>query len=121
MSTLNETRHRGEFLVSTANGTRSFDKGMLADGNDLVAGAVLGKLTTTGEYVELDPAGADGAEVASGILNEAATASGAAVEIVAVARDAEVNGAEIAWPAGILEAEKTTALSQLADLSIVVR
>jgi Bacteriophage lambda head decoration protein D len=45
MTTLTETVHAGGFLVSEANGNRSRDAGTLISGQNLVAGAVLGKIT----------------------------------------------------------------------------
>ena len=36
-------------------------------------------------------------------------------------RLAEVNAAELVWPAGITAAQKTTALGQLAALNIIAR
>lgn len=39
-----ETQHTAEFLVSYANGHRSFDRGTLISGQNLSAGAVLGQI-----------------------------------------------------------------------------
>ena len=68
-----------------------------------------------------DPAAADGSQIAAGILNDAVDASAADAEGVAVVRLAEVNAAELIWPAGITAGQKTTALGQLVALNIIAR
>ncbi len=45
MTTLTEGRHAGEFLASEAGGTRSREVATILSGEDLAAGAVLGKVT----------------------------------------------------------------------------
>jgi hypothetical protein len=90
-------------------------------GQNLQAGAVLGKVTASGKYKALEPAAADGSQSAAGILYDAVDASAADAEGVAVVRLAEVNAAELVWPAGITAGQKTTALGQLAALTIIAR
>jgi hypothetical protein len=48
-------------------------------------------------------------------------ASAADAEGVALVRLAEVNAAELVWPAGITGGQKTAALGQLATLTIIAR
>ena len=60
-------------------------------------------------------------EAAAGILYDAVDASTADAEGVAIVRLAEVNAAELVWPAGITGPEQTTALGELAALSIIAR
>ena len=93
----------------------------MLSGQNLQAGAVLGKVTASGKYKALDPAAADGSQSAAGILYDAVDASAADAEGVAVVRLAEVNSAELVWPAGITGGQKTTALGQLAALNIIAR
>jgi Bacteriophage lambda head decoration protein D len=90
-------------------------------GQNVQDGAVLGKVTASGKYKALDPAAADGSQSAAGILYDAVDASAADAEGVAVVRLAEVNAAELVWPAGITAGQKTTALGQLAALTIIAR
>ena len=87
----------------------------------LEAAAVLGKVTASGKYKALDPAAVDGSEVAAGVLYDAVDASAADAEGVAIVRLAEVNAAELVWPAGITGGEQATALGELAALSIIAR
>lgn len=121
MPELSEGRHAGEFLVSEANGSRSRENVTVAAGQNLKAGAVLGKLTAGGEFRAVQPGGADGSEAAAGILWDSVDATAAAKPGVAIVRDAEVNGAELEWPAGITDPQKTTAIGELAALGIIVR
>ena len=60
-------------------------------------------------------------EMAAGILYDAVHASAADAEGVAIVRLAEVNAAELVWPAGITGGEQTTALGELAALNIIAR
>lgn len=75
----------------------------------------------SGKVTQLDLTGTDGSEVASGVLFAGADATAADKTVVVVARDAEVHGQEIIWPVGITQGQKDTALSQLADIGIIVR
>ena len=60
-------------------------------------------------------------KVAAGVLYDAVDASAADAEGVAIVRLAEVNAAELVWPAGITGPEQATALGELATLSIIAR
>jgi hypothetical protein len=117
MPVLNEGRYAGEFLVSEGNGRISRETITVLSGETLEAAAVLGKVTASGKYKALDPA----AEVAAGILYVAVDASAADAEGVAIVRLAEVNAAELVWPAGITGPEQTTALGELAARDIIAR
>jgi Bacteriophage lambda head decoration protein D len=121
MPVLNEGRYAGEFLVSEGNGRISREIITVLSGQNLVAAAVLGKVTASGKYKALDPAAVDGSEAAAGILYDAVDASAADAEGVAIVRLAEVNAAELVWPAGIGAPEQTTALGELAALTIIAR
>jgi len=121
MPVLTEGRFAGEFLVSEGNGRISRESITVLSGQTLEAAAVLGKVTASGKYKVLDPAAVDGSEVATGILYDAVDASAADAEGVAVVRLAEVNAAELVWPEGITGGEQTTALGELAALTIIAR
>jgi Bacteriophage lambda head decoration protein D len=121
MPELQEGRYAGEFIVSEGNGKISRETITVLSGETLEAGAVLGKVTANGKYKELDPAAVDGSEVATGILYDAVDASAADAQGVAIVRLAEVNAAELVWPAGITAPEQTTALGELAALNIIAR
>ncbi|TWG90330.1 bacteriophage lambda head decoration protein D [Mesorhizobium sp. J18] len=121
MAQLNENRGTANFLVSEANGMyRSREEGTVAAGTapGLLAGTILGKLTAGGNYVQYNPAGADGSQTIAGILFEAAVGT---VKRTIVVRDCEVNGAHLIYQAGADDAAKATANAALAALGIIVR
>lgn len=121
-NTITEGQHRGEFLVSEANGTRSRGTGTIISGQNLAAGAVVGKITASKKFTELDPDAVDGSEVAAGALYHAVDATGGDVAgAVLILRDAELNEDEVVWPSGISGGEKTTATGELASLGIILR
>ncbi|MFD2755391.1 head decoration protein [Comamonas terrae] len=116
------------YLVSEANGTRSREVVTIAQGQNLLPGAVLGKVTATGKYVAVDPANGsgeggtpDGSQTAVAVLFAAVDTTTAEKPGVITARDAEVAAHALAWPAGTTEPQKTAALAQLAAMGIVAR
>lgn len=121
MTVFTEGRHTAEFLVSEANGHRSREQAVIAAGVDMSAGAVLGKLTSSGKYKALTPGASDGSQTAAAILYVNTKSAAADVRATIIARDAEINGAHIVWPAGISTNNKTSAVSALAALGIIVR
>ena len=121
MTTLTEGRYTGEHIISEASGTRSRDVVTLIAGQSLPPGAVLGKITASGKYTLLAPAATDGSEVACAVLFAAVDASAADKAAVVTARDAEVAGAALTWPAGMDAGEKTAATAELKLLGIVIR
>ena len=121
MAQLNENRGTANFLVSEANGMYcSRDEGTVAAGAapGLLAGTILGKLTTGGNYVAYDPAASTGAQTIAGILFEAAVGT---VKRTIVTRDAEVNGAHLIYQSGANAAAKATANAALKALGLIVR
>lgn len=71
------------------------------------------------EHVAFDPTA--GEPIAGVAIYPATTGVGETVKIAAIARDAEVNGNCIAWPAGITAEQKANATQELASLGIIVR
>lgn len=120
MTTQTEQGHAGGFILSVANGKRSFKNITVASGEDLVAGQVY---ASVGGYAvafdEDDSSG--GADTVAGIMFDAVDATDAAVDGVGVVRDAEVNTNELVWPTGISAPDKATAVAALAVLGIIVR
>ncbi|CAG9194227.1 Putative phage protein Gp19 [Paraburkholderia caribensis] len=71
--------------------------------------------------VPLNPTATDGTQIAAGIGFGTYDATLADVPGLAVVRDAEVNGGELIWPAGITTAQLNAAKGQLAALGIITR
>lgn len=124
MTTLTETGHAAGFLLSEANGNRSRDIITVSAGQNLKAGAVLGKITSgspTGEYKAYDNAASDGSQAAAGILLDDCDATDADVKAVGILRDAEVNSNELVYDSGQNDAAKVAAVADLLAIGILVR
>lgn len=121
MAEISEGQHTGEFIVSEANGSRSREVVTLLAGSNLKAGAALGKITASGKYCEYNPSNSDGSQTAVAVLYDNVDATSADKEAVIVARDAEVNKAELQWFSGASDGQKTTGLGQLALVGIIGR
>jgi hypothetical protein len=120
MSSLTEVKHPAEFVVSLGNGGISKETITVKSGENLGAGAVLGKITVGGKYVHCDPDASDGSETAVAVLYEACDASAGDTKSVIVARYAEVNADRIDF--GAMDSGQTaTAKTQLATATIFVR
>lgn len=118
MTTFNEDRHAGEFILSEANGNRSRENGTVLSGQDLKAGEIImdngaGKIVAfvvgTGNTV-------------LGILITKVDATGGDVEAAYIARDAEVVGSDLTYEEeSTAGGEQAAANAGLADLGIIVR
>jgi hypothetical protein len=105
-------------LVEVAPGWTK-ETGLLLAGTLYGIGTVLAKVD--GKYQALDPVAVGAAEKAVAVLGEAVDATGADAPGVVIARGAVVDSAELLWPAGITDAEKSIALGELNALGIVAR
>lgn len=122
MPTLTEGAYAQGFIISEGNGTISRENVTLISGQNLKAGAVLGKITASGKYTAVAPAASDGSQTAVAILLSDTDASGGDKVCSILARYAEVNRAELGF--GALDAgQQTTAIGQLAAaaIGIIVR
>lgn len=99
-------------------------KFVINDGStDFTVGA---KFTITvvpvgGKVTVLAPTATDGTELPAGILWAPTDATSADKACMIIARSAEVNGAELVWPAGISATNKSVAIQRLAALGIIIR
>lgn len=121
MALKTEGKHAGEFIVSEANGTRSRGVVTVVSGQNLVAGAVVGKITASGKYKEYDNGASDGSEVAAAILFDNVDATSGDKSGVVLVRDCEVNAAELTWKSGQSGADITAGKADLAALGIIAR
>lgn len=121
MTTLTEGMHEGEFIGELAMGIGyHVDVVTVLSGQNLVAGAVVGKVTASGKYVAFDNAGTDdGRRTVAGILVAAVNASAAdAAGKVLVRGPAIVNKNDLTWAAGIDASEKASAITAMLALGI---
>lgn len=111
------TEYTGQVQFTLADGSTDF-----SNAAQWTIAVAIGNATNANKWVGFDQDLSDGSEVAAAILWDAVT-TGAAADGVAVAivRDAEVNGAELVWPADIEAGEQTAAIAQLAAHGIIVR
>lgn len=118
---LTETKHAGGFIKSEASGARSRENVTIVSGQNLQAGAVLGKITSGGKYAAFDNDGGTGIETAAGILIGPCDASDGDKEAAIIARDAEVLGEELVWADTEDDTDKAAGITELATLGIIVR
>jgi head decoration protein D len=115
-----ESIHAGEFLITEANGDLSREEITIVSGQNLVAGAVLGKITASGKYKAYDDAAVDGSQAAAGILFDAVDASAADAKGVGILRHAEVDGDMLNW-ASQNAGQITNGITDLLALQITIR
>lgn len=95
----------------------------LADDTDFASGDQLYIDVAAGskKYVEHDPAGTDGREVAAAILLDDVDASAADAAGVAAVQDCEVVAADLLWKTGMTTNQKNAAIAALLTRNIKAR
>jgi hypothetical protein len=121
MPVMYEGKWTGEFVLSEASRMRSRDHALIAKSTLLEPCTVLGRITESGKYKQLDPSAKDGTEKAAAILLAEADAREEDADCVVFARACEVKGPTLTWPEGFDEQAKTFHSSELAAKGIVVR
>ena len=116
-----ETAHAAGFVLSEANFHRSRENITIASGENLKAGAVLGKITSGGKYAHFDNDAGDGTETAAGVLIADCDATSADAAAAIIARDAEVNGNELVWASSEDAGDQDAGIVELTALGIIVR
>lgn len=122
MSVLAEPLNLGDLLKYEAPNLYSRDRVTVASGQNLPLGTVLGIVTASGKYKQIDPSAEDGTQVAAGVLLQACDATLIDRDDgLIVARHAVVAHHALAWPDAITTAEQLTAMAQLKALGVLVR
>lgn len=124
MPVLHEPAHLGDLLKYEAPNFYSRDEVVVGAGQTLALGAVVGRVTASGEIVALDPTASDGRETVAGVLIEAVTVprgEGHRRRSVIVSRHAMVFGGALVLPTSLSPEQTATALAQLAALGVLVR
>lgn len=122
MTTLTETPHAGEFLVSEENGTLSREVVIIASGSGVVlAGMVLGKISASGKYKPYDDDNTDGSETAVCLAYDTVDATSADKKATVIFRNAEVKASAIQWAATNDATDKANGLADLVAKNIIAR
>lgn len=122
MAATTETARDLGFLLSEAPGTLSRESVTVVSGaGALVAGTVLGKITTGGKYTSYDDDNTDGSETAVGILTHAVDATSADVAATLIVRLAEVTSAALIWAETNDATDITNGLADLAAKYLIAR
>ena len=121
MATYTLGTRESEFLHYELEPQYTREQVIIAAGQNLPAGAVVGKVTASGEYAAYDNAATDGTESAAGVLLAAVDASGGATEGVILARGpAVVLNRALDWN-GQAGAAVTDGQADLVAIGILVR
>ncbi len=122
MPVLAEPLNLGDLLKYEAPNLYSRDRVTVASGQNLPLGTVVGIVTATGKYKQIDPSAEDGTQVAAGVLLQACDATLIDRDDgLVVARHAIVAHHALAWPDAVTTAENLTAIAQLKALGVLVR
>ena len=117
-----EAMNLGDLLKFEAPNLYSRDRVTVAAGQNLPLGTVLGIVTASGKYQQIDPSAEDGTQVAAGVLLQGCDATLADRDNgLVVARHAIIANHALAWPDAITTAEQLTAIAQLKALGVLVR
>lgn len=118
MATLTEGMHEGEFIGQLAMGIGyHVDEITIESGQNLVAGAAIGQIESSGKYVAFDNAGTDdGRRTLAGFLFGKVNASAGDKKGRALLRGpALINKNDLTWAAGVDASEQAAALAALLD------
>lgn len=111
-----------DVVKDEGNNRFSRDTDTLASGSGkVIPGAVLGQVTASGKFKPLAPGASDGTQIAAAVILQYADATTADQTVVNLKRRAQVVLQALVWPAGITDAQKSTAIAQLKALGIVPR
>ncbi|MBU2571182.1 MAG: head decoration protein [Gammaproteobacteria bacterium] len=118
---ITENARPGQFIVAEVLSPEYRQQGVIAEGQNLTAGTVLGKIDVGGKYTALAPAASDGSETAAAILYDDVNATDADQEGLVISRLAVVNGDLLTWPDGIIEDDKADAIAALETKFLIVK
>lgn len=122
MPVMTLSKNLGDILKYEAPNLYSREAAVIAAGQNLAIGTVLGKKTADGKLHALAPAASDGTETAIGVLASDTDATLIDREdALLITRHAIVARNGLIWPAGITAPQKAAAEAQLTALGILVR
>ncbi|MEM7278662.1 MAG: head decoration protein [Pseudomonadota bacterium] len=110
------------FLISVANGQRSYGQGLLDNSQSVQPGQPLGLITATSRLVAMDPTAGDGSEnfagLAGGFEGDIVTSATETKDIAMLVGDAEVNEFEIVFPDTWTDPQIAAAKTQMGTAGI---
>ena len=122
MPVMTQSKNLGDVLKYEAPNLYSREAAVVAAGQNLAIGTVLGRKTADGKLHALAPAANDGTEAAIGVL---ATDTDATLidreDALLIARHAIVARNGLIWPAVITVPQKAAAEGQLSAIGVLVR
>lgn len=122
MPVMTQSKNLGDVLKYEAPNLYSREAAVVAAGQNLAIGTVVGRKTADGKLHALALAASDGTEAAIGVL---ATDTDATLidreDALLIARHAIVARNGLIWPAGITAPQKVAATAQLTALGVLVR
>lgn len=114
-------RGAGHFCIGQSDYERSRETvTILAATAAMVAGALLGKINTSGKFVPYAPAASDGSEVFAGLLWDDSALSSADRKAVRVYRDQPVNGNALAGYSALSSPQKTALIAAAKAMGIII-
>lgn len=122
MPAITQANTLGDLLKYEAPNLYSRDRVVVAAGQNLELGAVVGTVTATAKVKRFDPSATDGSEVATGVMLADCDASLIDRDDgLVVTRHAIVADYALVWPVGITPTEKEAAIASLKSLGVLVR
>lgn len=120
MPTMNKTE--GQFLKYEAPQGYSRDDVIVASGQNIAIGQVVGRITASGKIAAFNPGATDGTQNAIGVSLAAVDATASDKPGVIVARHAiVVDRDNLVWGGSPTNAQKDAAIAQLKALGILAR
>jgi hypothetical protein len=112
----------GQFLKYEEEQGYSRDDVIVASGQNIAVGQVVGRITASGKIAAFDPAASDGTQNAVGVSLSAVDATAGDKPGVIVARQAiVVDRDNLVWGGVPTNAQKDSAIAQLKALGILAR
>lgn len=120
MAVISESAYLGDLVKFEESHRYSRRQEIVASGQNLGLGTVVGRKTADSKIYALNPAATDGTQTAVGVLLESVDATLLDKDGLILARHAIVADKALVWPAGITNPQKIAALEQLEAIGVVV-
>ena len=122
MTAIAEPLNLGDLLKYEAPNLYSRERVTIAAGQNLPLGTVLGLITASGKYQQIDPSAEDGTQIAAAVLlQDCDTTRAERDDGLVLVRHAIVASHALAWPDAITHAEKLAAVAQFKALGVIIR